>query len=163
MDRRQRRNENYVSNISMWVLGAVAVALLIAFGVGIVINNNQTRQAKRFTTNTQRIAETNTMVNTSENMQNNTQAVSISIGRSVNEMQESTTNTEKNNTEKMAVNTSKAEETKNNTKTNTTKATNTEKETEVKQEETKSEETSKDPRFSKPVEGEKLQDYSKDN
>lgn len=163
MDRRQRRNENYVSNISMWVLGAVAVALLIAFGVGIVINNNQTRQAKRFTTNTQRIAETNTMVNTSENMQNNTQAVSISIGRSVNEMQESTTNTEKNNTEKMAVNTSKAEETKNNTKTNTTKATNTEKETEVKQEETKSEETSKDPSFSKPVEGEKLQDYSKDN
>ena len=101
MDRRQRRNENYVSNISMWVLGAVAVALLIAFGVGIVINNNQTRQAKRFTTNTQRIAETNTMVNTSENMQNNTQAVSISIGRSVNEMQESTTNTEKNNTEKI--------------------------------------------------------------
>ncbi len=47
MDRRQRRNENYVSNISMWVLGAVAVALLIAFGVGIVINNNQTRQAKK--------------------------------------------------------------------------------------------------------------------
>ena len=63
----------------------------------------------------------------------------------------------------MAVNTSKAEENKNNTKTNTTKATNTEKETEVKQEETKSEETSKDPSFSKPVEGEKLQDYSKDN
>lgn len=178
MSRRQKRENNgdYMYSISTWVLGGVAIALIIAFAVGYILSNNQTRQAKKITGNTTRIAETNTIDMVSETT--NSQEVSSSLGKSVNELESAnnvdTETTNSTNTTKMAVNTSeieKKQETnknnidKNNTETNSINEKADEKDSEIAntQSEADIKETKKDPSFVQPVEGEKIKDYSKDN
>lgn len=159
MSRRSRRNEDSVKNISMIVLGGIVLAIIIAFVLSYILYSNKLqRQAKTPTTNTQRIAttENSSMLNMITNLENS-QAVSLSIGKSVNEiennMAENSTNT---STEKVAINTSRVEEKEEESRTQNN-------ETSEKQENTEIEEKTKDPTFIKPVEGEKIKDYSKDN
>ena len=109
--------------------------------------------------NTQKISSVaeNNMMNIIEN----TEVASSSIGKSVNEMEntvENTLNTDK--TEKMAINTSNIEKKQTESKQTETNQTNNK---DISINEKQIEETAKDPSIIKPVEGEKIKDYSKDN
>lgn len=105
------------------------------------------------------------------NLRNNTQSASTEIGKTVEESkdelkkpEENTTNNSTNNT----VNTNNTNNTSNQTKndttktTNTTKANNTAKVTSSTKESNKKEEK-KELSFAKPVEGEVVREYAKDN
>ena len=174
MDRRGRRDADSRKGISFFTWGGIILIAVVAFIVAYVLySNNLSTQAKNIN-NTQKISSTD---NNRMNMIGNTEAASSSIGKSVNELEnttKSTTNTE--NTNKMAVNTSKNEENKNlnnnnennknekeekpdATKNNNVKEnTATENVTNVEQVE-----KTKDPTFVNPVDGEKIKDYSSDN
>ena len=139
----------------------------------MLYSNNLSTQAKNIN-NTQKISSTD---NNRMNMIGNTEAASSSIGKSVNELEnttKSTTNTE--NTNKMAVNTSKNEENKNlNNKNENNKNEKEEKPDATKNNNVKENtlnenvtnveqvEKTKDPTFVNPVDGEKIKDYSSDN
>lgn len=151
MNRRGRKNVDFNKNIGMIVFATIIVISIAAFITAYMLySKNLTSQAKNIN-NTQKIssAEENTMIS----MVENTEAVSSAIGKGVNEL-------ENTNTEKVAINTSKIEEKKSENR-NISKNT-TEKESIEKKEENEKE-SEKDPSFIKPVEGEKLKDYSKEN
>lgn len=169
MDRRGRRDADSRKGVSFFTWGGIILIALVAFIVAYVLySNNLSTQAKNIN-NTQKISSTD---NNRMNMIGNTEVASSSIGKSVNELEnttKSTTNTE--NTNKMAVNTSKSEENKNLnnknekeekpdvTKNNNVKEnTSTENVTNVEQVE-----KTKDTTFVNPVDGEKIKDYSSDN
>ena len=175
MDRRGRRDTESGKGMGIFAWGGIILIAVVAFIIAYVLySNNLTRQAKNIN-NTQKIssAESNRL-----NMIENTEAASSSIGKSVNELEKetkNTTNTE--NTNKMAVNTSKNEENKNQESKNENVDSNSKNETEntTSKNESKNDEKSentesnnqseeaKDPSFAKPVEGEKIKDYSRDN
>ena len=95
------------------------------------------------------------------NIIENTEVASSSIGKSVNEMENTVENTlNTNKTEKMAINTSNIEKKQTESKQTETNQTNNK---DISINEEQIEETAKDPSFIKPVEGEKIKDYSKDN
>ena len=139
----------------------------------MLYSKNLSTQAKNIY-NSQKISSTD---NNRMNMIGNTEAASSSIGKSVNELEnttKSTTNTE--NTNKMAVNTSKNEENKNlNNKNENNKNEKEEKPDATKNNNVKENtlnenvtnveqvEKTKDPTFVNPVDGEKIKDYSSDN
>ncbi len=163
MDRRGRRDADSRKGGMLLTWGGIILIAVVAFIVAYALySNNLSRQAKNIN-NTQKISSTDNRMN----MIGNTEAASSSIGKSVNELESTTTNTTNSeNTNKMAVNTSKSEERKNETteKNDTTK-------NESKKENTSTEgvtnneqvEKTKDPTFLNPVDGEKIKDYSSDN
>ena len=174
MDRRGRRDADSRKGVSFFTWGGIILIAVVAFIVAYVLySNNLSTQAKNIN-NTQKISSTD---NNRMNMIGNTEAASSSIGKSVNELEnttKSTTNTE--NTNKMAVNTSKNEENKNlNNKNENNKNEKEEKPDATKnnnvKENTATEnvtnveqvEKTKDPTFINPVDGEKIKDYSSDN
>ena len=174
MDRRGRRDADSRKSVSFLTWGGIILIAVVAFIVAYVLySNNLSTQAKNIN-NTQKISSTD---NNRMNMIGNTEAASSSIGKSVNELEnttKSTTNTE--NTNKMAVNTSKNEENKNlNNKNENNKNEKEEKPDATKnnnvKENTATEnvtnveqvEKTKDPTFANPVDGEKIKDYSSDN
>lgn len=174
MDRRGRRDVDSRKGVSFLTWGGIILIAVVAFIVAYVLySNNLSTQAKNIN-NTQKISSTD---NNRMNMIGNTEAASSSIGKSVNELEnttKSTTNTE--NTNKMAVNTSKNEENKNlnnknennkNEKEERPDATknNNVKENTLNENVTNVEqvEKTKDPTFVNPVDGEKIKDYSSDN
>ena len=174
MDRRGRRDADSRKGVSFFTWGGIILIAVVAFIVAYVLySNNLSTQAKNIN-NTQKISSTD---NNRMNMIGNTEVASSSIGKSVNELEnttKSTTNSE--NTNKMAVNTSKNEENKNlnnkneenknekEEKPDTTKNDNV-KENTATENVTNSEqvEKTKDPTFVNPVDGEKIKDYSSDN
>ena len=164
MDRRGRRDADSRKGVSFFTWGGIILIAVVAFIVAYVLySNNLSTQAKNIN-NTQKISSTD---NNRMNMIGNTEVASSSIGKSVNELEnttKSTTNSE--NTNKMAVNTSKNEENKNEKeeKPDTTKNDNV-KENTATENVTNSEqvEKTKDPTFVNPVDGEKIKDYSSDN
>ena len=164
MSRQARRSGNSEKNITMWVLGGIVLVLIIAFVLVYIINTGKAQQAKTPATNTQKISksETTGMLNMITNSEN-TQTVSSSIGKSVNEVESTTENSQENeNTTKVAINTSKIEEQETETQkieneeTENTESANNEENAETQ-------EPTADPTFAKPVEGEIIKDYSKDN
>ena len=174
MDRRGRRDADSRKGVSFFTWGGIILIAVVAFIVAYVLySNNLSTQAKNIN-NTQKISSTD---NNRMNMIGNTEAASSSIGKSVNELEnttKSTTNTE--DTNKMAVNTSKNEENKNlNNKNENNKNKKEEKPDATKnnnvKENTATEnvtnveqvEKTKDPTFVNPVDGEKIKDYSRDN
>lgn len=174
MDRRGRRDADSRKGVSFFTWGGIILIAVVAFIVAYVLySNNLSTQAKNIN-NTQKISSTD---NNRMNMIGNTEAASSSIGKSVNELEnttKSTTNTE--DTNKMAVNTSKNEENKNlNNKNENNKNEKEEKPDATKnnnvKENTATEnvtnveqvEKTKDPTFVNPVDGEKIKDYSSDN
>lgn len=159
MNRRGRRDVDSNKNISMIVFATIIVIAIAAFITAYMLYSRRlTTQAKNIN-NTQKISSTSesSMINMIEN----TETASSSIGKSVNELEntvENVQNTE--NTEKVAVNTSNIEKKKTESK-NTSENNISKKENVV--ENIQEEEITKDPSFVKPVDGEKIKDYSKDN
>lgn len=160
MNRRGRRDADSNKNISMIFFATIIIIAIASFIVSYVLYSGRlTARAKTITNNnTQKISSTSekNMIN----MIDNTEAASSSIGKSVNELENTTTDIKNNeNTEKIAVNTSNIEK-----KQTENKQTNENKnESDEDEQEPQIEEVAKDPSFIKPVEGEKLKDYSKDN
>ena len=171
---RGRSDSDSRKGVSFLTWGGIILIAVVAFIVAYVLySNNLSTQAKNIN-NTQKISSTD---NNRMNMIGNTEAASSSIGKSVNELEnttKSTTNTE--NTNKMAVNTSKNEENKNlNNKNENNKNEKEEKPDATKNNNVKENtlnenvtnveqvEKTKDPTFVNPVDGEKIKDYSSDN
>ena len=159
MNRRGRRDTDSNTNISMIVFATIIVIAIVAFILSYMLYSRKLNTQAKTINNTQKISSVaeNNMMNIIEN----TEVASSSIGKSVNEMEntvENTLNTDK--TEKMAINTSNIEKKQTESKQTETKQTNNK---DISINEEQIEETAKDPSFIKPVEGEKIKDYSKDN
>ena len=152
---RRKLNEDKEANKIVMISLSVLIIAVLTFIITFVIYSN-------YLNNQTDIAEFKTLTDLGKkNEEINSAKVSSSIGKTVNEMQE-TTNEITNNeiTEKIAINTSNmvkesVNETKETTKVNT-------KVEEKKKEETKKEEKVPDPTFKKPVEGQIMVDYAKD-
>lgn len=160
MNRRGRRETDSNKNISMIVFATIIIIAIVAFVTSYVLySRSLTGKAKTITNNnTQKISSTseNNMINMIEN----TEEASSSIGKSVNELENTTTNVQnRENTEKIAINTSSIE--KKQTENKQINENNDE--TTKEEEQSQTEESTKDPSFIKPVEGEIIKDYSKDN
>lgn len=163
MDRRGRRDADSRKGGMLLTWGGIILIAVVAFIVAYALySNNLSRQAKNIN-NTQKISSTDNRMN----MIGNTEAASSSIGKSVNELESTTTNTTNSeNTNKMAVNTSKSEGRKNETteKNDTTKNESTKENTSIEGVTNNEQvEKTKDPTFLNPVDGEKIKDYSSDN
>ncbi|MGN1327012.1 MAG: peptidoglycan DD-metalloendopeptidase family protein [Clostridia bacterium] len=156
MSRRSRRNGDS-RNISMISIGVMILLIVAALVLSYFLFRGVFRgQAQTQINNTQKIATSDSgMLNMITNTENS-QAVSSTIGKSVNEL-ENEENSNVENTTKMAVNTSKVEEKVTESKESENKQVNEQTNTEVEEEKTA------DPTFAKPVEGEIIKDYSKDN
>lgn len=163
MNRRGKRDTGSNMNIGMVLWGVIIVVAIVAFIVSYMLYSNRSeKQAKSITDNNTKMSSA--IENTMINMVGNTEEASSSIGKSVNEMKTTDGNTQ--NTEKVAVNTSNIEkkqeenkQTSNNQETNEKNNENTSN----TEENVQTEENTKDPSFAKPVEGEKVKDYSRDN
>lgn len=159
MNRRGRRDTDSNTNISMIVFATIIVIAIVAFILSYMLYSRKLNTQAKTINNTQKISSVaeNNMMNIIEN----TEAASSSIGKSVNEMENTVENTlSTNKTEKMAINTSNIEKKQTESKQTETKQTNNK---DISINEEQIEETAKDPSFIKPVEGEKIKDYSKDN
>ena len=160
MNRRGRRETGSSTNISMIIFAIIIVIAIVAFIVSYMLYSRRLDARAKTINNTQKISSVTD--NNMMNMIENTEDASSSIGKSVNEME---------NTEKIAVNTSNIEKKQTEMKKEevnqieSKQTTNNEASIDDKQsKETETEtETEKDPSFIKPVEGEKIKDYSKDN
>lgn len=159
MNRRRRREDDSTKNISMITFSILIVIAIIAFIVSYMLYSKKlasNNENSSLTNNTQKVAmaESNS---TMMNMIGNTEEASSSMGKSVNELQNtienSTTNT---NVEKIAVNTSSAEQKVTENKQINNKTENT-------IENNSKEEVTKVLSFIKPVDGDKIKDFSKDN
>lgn len=156
MSRNSRRQNRPENNISMILMGGIILIIAIALIASYLVYNRTSRQAREITNNTQKISATdNTMLNMITNSESS-QTVSTTIGKSINELENQTniTNTE-NDITKMAVNTSNIEEKKSEEKKANTESNNIN--------ENQTQENVADPTFIKPVEGDKIKEYSKDN
>lgn len=164
MNRRGRRNADSNSNISMIVFATIIGIAIVAFITAYVLYSNKLSAQAKTINNAQKISSTTE--NNMMNMVENTEEASSSIGRTVNEI-ENTTDIENNvdttNTEKIAINTSNIEKNQLENKKNENKETNSENKTSEENKSTENQEEIKDPSFIKPVEGEKIKEYSKDN
>lgn len=159
MNRRGRRDTDSNTNISMIVFATIIVIAIVAFILSYMLYSRKLNTQAKTINNTQKISSVaeNNMMNIIEN----TEVASSSIGKSVNEMENTVENTlSTNKTEKMAINTSNIEKKQTESKQTKTKQTNNK---DISINEEQIEETAKDPSFIKPVEGEKIKDYSKDN
>ena len=159
MNRRGRRDTDSNTNISMIVFATIIVIAIVAFILSYMLYSRKLNTQAKTINNTQKISSVaeNNMMNIIEN----TEVASSSIGKSVNEMENTVENTlSTNKTEKMAINTSNIEKKQTESKQTETKQTNNK---DISINEEQIEETAKDPSFIKPVEGEKIKDYSKDN
>lgn len=160
MSRRERRNTESYGKENKFILLGIILVVVLAFVASYVIYSKAIANRTGIRVeNSQVISKTsdNKMIN----LISNTQEVTSSIGKSVNEI--------KNNAvdeTHVAVNTSKQEEKNNqadvkkNSKNKEVKSTEG-KNTEIT--ENKANEEEKDPSFKAPVEGEKQKDFSKDN
>ena len=160
MNRRGRRDADSNKNISMIVFDVIIVIAIASFIVSYLLYSQRiAKQTKTITnSNTQKVSVTseNNMIN----MIDNTEEASSSIGRSVNELENTITNVENSeNTEKIAINTSNVEK----KQTENRQTSENKNESDEDKQETQIEEVVKDPSFIKPVEGEIIKDYSKDN
>lgn len=160
MNRRGRRDADSNKNISMIVFAVIIVIAIASFIVSYLLYSQRiAKQTKTITnSNTQKVSVTseNNMIN----MIDNTEEASSSIGRSVNELENTITNVENSeNTEKTAINTSNIEKKQTENK----QTSENKNESDENEQEPQIEEVAKDPSFIKPVEGEIIKDYSKDN
>ena len=154
---RRKLNEDKEANKIVMISLSVLIIAVLTFIITFVIYSN-------YLNNQTDIAEFKTLTDLGKtNEEINSAKVSSSIGKTVNEMQE-TTNEITNNeiTEKIAINTSNmvkesVNETKEKTNENTKNVNTKTEETKIKKEE-----KVPDPTFKKPVEGAIMVDFAKD-
>ena len=154
-ERRTKVDDNGFRSLMFWAGGVLLVAV-IAFTITYAVYSNKVKQESRVSQlNSQKIGE---LVPSLQTEEEDTQSASLTIGKSVNEMQNSVTNEVTNNT-----NTASKENKVNNTTTQSTKTnkqTNTTTQSEAKPEE---KETKKELKFEMPVEGEIVKQFAKEN
>lgn len=154
-----RKNEEKIT-IGMIVAGIIIIGVLMTSLIVYLINVNKTNVQGDVISDSQEIGET-------ENKDDNFEAVSIDVGKSVNEaaneLKESTENSTKTETknENKAVNSSSnttknTKEKEENSKNNTSQSQNTTSNTDT---ETKKEEI----KFSAPIKGEILREFASDS
>ena len=164
-NRREIFNEERETNKILIISFSVLLIAILAFTITFVVYRNYlNKQIEISEVKTTKIGKTE------QNNQEETSQVSLGIGKTVNEMQESTNEIENTtNTEKIAINVSNMQVESENEETekksnieknidsnskNTTKTTNAT--------ETKKEEKPVEPSFKKPVEGEITNAFAKD-
>ena len=164
MDRRQKRNleNNRDKSYITWITWIFIVVGIITFMVSyIMYSNNISEQSKLGSAQRDVTGLTNNLLNVMPNEE--VSEVSLGLGKSVNELENSDATNPANNInsetiEKLAVNTSEIE----NRVVSARQEDKTEN-TSSQAENTKKEEAIPDPTFIKPVDGEIIKDYSKDN
>ena len=164
-DNRIKNNikDNKQNKIIMYSIIGVAFLVIVLVGILMYSKSLNEEIQNEIIDFEDMASETNE--NTSNNISNtNTESVSTQIGKNVNEAK-NTSNTISNNVTNEKTTNNTTSNTVNSTKTeinkNVTANTNVSKET--KKEETKKEETKKELSFEKPVEGEIMKNYAKDN
>ena len=164
-DNRIKNNikDNKQNKIIMYSIIGVAFLVIVLVGLLMYSKSLNEEMQNEIIDFEDMASETNE--NTSNNISNtNTESVSTQIGKNVNEAK-NTSNTISNNVTNEKTTNNTTSNTVNSTKTeinkNVTANTNVNKET--KKEETKKEETKKELSFEKPVEGEIMKNYAKDN
>lgn len=164
-DNRIKNNikDNKQNKIIMYSIIGVAFLVIVLVGLLMYSKSLNEEMQNEIIDFEDMASETNE--NTSNNISNtNTESVSTQIGKNVNEAK-NTSNTISNNVTNEKTTNNTTSNTVNSTKTeinkNVTANTNVSKET--KKEETKKEETKKELSFEKPVEGEIMKNYAKDN
>lgn len=157
MNRKPRKNldSGRAKNYNMYITMGIVIIAVIAFFVAYNIYGKKIgKQAK--VTNVERSSNLQSNLNTINN--NEISEVSSSMGRTVNEI-ENSINSENSNSEKIAINTSIVEENvvaeRNKTSTVEPKNSN--------DKEVEEERTDVPPTFMAPIEGEIIKDYSSDN
>lgn len=157
--RREKLQGKRFSKNTMYVSGAIIGLAIIALIVAIIIYGNHAKEnSQTAKTDIESIAESENQTDS-----NALKQASSQIGKNVNEISNQTNEV----TEKIAINTSNME-VENKVLENTVKEQKTsEKEEKTSKEETKKEETKKqevkDAEFAKPVEGEIIKAYGKEN
>ena len=164
-DNRIKNNikDNKQNKIIMYSIIGVAFLVIVLVGLLMYSKSLNEEMQNEIIDFEDMASETNE--NTSNNISNtNTESVSTQIGKNVNEAK-NTSNAISNNVTNEKTTNNTTSNTVNSTKTeinkNVTANTNVSKET--KKEETKKEETKKELSFEKPVEGEIMKNYAKDN
>ena len=167
MNRRLRRNIEKKGEgegkINVIFAGVIIVIAVAAFISAYVLYENKMANKLPKKTDIEKIASENIMSNMINNSESST--VSSSMGKTVNEIKSSGNDTnnkiesnKKPETEKRAVNTNETEK-KVVAERTTTKKTKTD----TKKEDKTNENIQQDPKFIKPVDGDIIKDYSKDN
>lgn len=163
MRREKRRNVSLEDNMNQKIIKyagiGVAILAVIVFAL-LMYSRSLNEEVKKGSLSSEQIASIMNNNSSSNTQSSNTQSASTEMGKTVNEAANSmnvTTNTTGDNTTKQNTTKTTNTTTQNNTKTNTTnstKATNTENE---------KKEEKKELSFTKPVEGEIVRDFAKDN
>lgn len=145
--RREKRSTNKVGyNMSLYITGGVLLLAIAAFVITFIVYSNQLDN-DLYSLDSEYLAQYNYITE-----DNNTASASSSMGKTVAEAKNNTTNLTSNKTEnKVVENTTTNNATVENKKETSSKATNPSKKVE------------KDPTFQKPVEGEKVKEYAKDS
>ena len=168
MRREKRKHEKNNTKTMIIVSGSIVLIVAIVFAIGVMFFSNKIDsdiEEGKFST-----SKISDLVPNANQTERATTEASSNMGKTVNELTNSSSNTsKKNETTKINQNVSNKTETSKNTnvtKQNETKTTTTEqvKEPETapeKTEETKQEEV-KEPVFIKPVEGEIIREFAKD-
>lgn len=157
MRRNNRRSFNVESETKKMVIISLSVLVIaiLAFVITFIIYRNYLNKSEDMAQ-----LKGTQMIDLGKVNEESSSEASSSIGKTVNEMQDTNEVEENTNTTKIAINTSNMEKekekegkTENTTKTNQVATT---------QKETKKEEKVPDPTFCKPVEGEIMAEFAKD-
>lgn len=152
---RQKNIDNGFRNLMFWSGGILLIAV-IAFVITFAIYSNKIKQDSRISTlNSEKVAELIPSIQTEEQ----DESVSSSIGKTVEQMQNSVSESTKNTNSTNTMN--NTENSFSNKKTNNIDSveTNQNKKNEVKEEEIEKKQLN----FEKPVEGEIVKEFAKDN
>ncbi len=160
--RRERRikiEDNGFRPLMFWA-GGILLITVVVFGIIYAVYSNKVKQESRVSQlNSQKIGELVPSLQTEEN----TTSASMSIGKTVNEIQNTLTNqVEKNEVTEAQIAEKQIDENTVQIQTNTN-VTNTTTSNEVTQKEEEKTETKKELSFSMPVEGEIIRKFAKDN
>ena len=158
---RPRNTDNAFRNLMFWAGGMLLVAV-IAFGITFAIYSNKVKQDSRISAlNSGKVSELLPSLQTEEDA-----SVSSSIGKTVEQMQNEISNLAENTDQTNTTNTT-VNNTANNTVTNTTnKTNNTTANSQANKNTNTSVEVKEEKRrlsFKKPVEGETIKEFAKDN
>ena len=161
----RRRNDDGKDSFKLiiYLAGGVLAIAVITFVVTFLLYNSKVNNSEG-----ESVLSTEQISDLIPNTNNTTtEPASTGIGKTVNELENSLTNTQANNVNTNTTNTTSTENntvssntTTNNTKTNTSK-TNTTTNTTTTKNETKTE--TKEVKFIQPVEGEVIKKFAKDN
>lgn len=158
-DNRVRNNNKDAMQNKIIMYSIIGVAFLAIVLVGLLMYSRSLN--KEIQDSVIDFEDMANMTTDNNNTNTNTESVSTEIGKSVNESKNQTNSVNNN-----AINTNTTNNSISNTQTNTITKTETKKSTETntnQTKETKTEETKKELSFERPVEGEIMKAFAKDN